>query len=63
MVNFCNLKLYIWYKLIDHIVNNILLEQNLTYVLRASFKILKYVVMLFFFLKKVVALGYNQFCN
>ena len=32
---FYNLKLYIKYKLIDHIVNNIQLTQNLTYVLMA----------------------------
>ena len=31
---FFNLKLCTKYKLIDHIVNNILLIQNLTYVLR-----------------------------
>ena len=33
MASFCSLKLYIKYKLIDYIVNNILLTQNLTYVL------------------------------
>ena len=32
--SFCNLKIYIKYKLIDHIINNILLTQNLTCVLR-----------------------------
>ena len=31
---FFNLKLCIKYKFIDHIVNNILLTQNLTYVLK-----------------------------
>ena len=31
---FCNLKLYIKYKLIDYIVNNIWLTQNLTCILR-----------------------------
>ena len=34
MASFCNLKLYIKYKLIDHILNNIQLTQNLTCVLR-----------------------------
>ena len=34
MASFCNLKLYIKYKLRDHILNNIQLTQNLTYVLR-----------------------------
>ena len=34
--SFCNLKLYIKYKLIDHIINNILLTQNLTCVLRTQ---------------------------
>ena len=35
IISFCNLKLYIKYKLIDHMVNNIWLTQNLTCVLRA----------------------------
>ena len=34
IASFCSLKLYIKYNLIDHIVNNILLSQNLIYVLR-----------------------------
>ena len=33
--SFCSLTLYIKYKLIDHIVNNIQLTQNLTCVFRA----------------------------
>ena len=33
---FCNLKLYIKYKFIDHIVNNIWLMQNFTYVLKSK---------------------------
>ena len=36
MISFGSLKLCKKYKHIDHIVNNIRLTQNLTYVLRAS---------------------------
>ena len=50
IVNFCSLKLCLKYKLIDHIVNNIRLTQNLTYVLRvwicnSTVRFSKYVVM------------------
>ena len=49
--SFCNLKLYIKYKLINHIVNNIRLTQNLTCALRvyricnSMVRFTKYVVM------------------
>ena len=54
--------------LIDHLVDNIRLTQNLTYVLRvyitynSTIRFLKYVIM-FILLIKVIALGYNKFCN
>ena len=56
------------YKHIDHIVNNIQLIQNLTYVLKVkkkcnlTIRFSKYLVM-FILLSKVVTLNYNQFCN
>ena len=68
MTSICNLKLCIKYKLINHIVNNIKLTQNSTYVLRVQWicnpmiKFSKYIVMLMI-LSKVVNLDYNQFCN
>ena len=52
--------------LIDHIVNNILLKQNLACVLRAyrtcnlTVRLSKYVA-IFILLSKVIALSYNQF--
>ena len=52
----------------DHIVNNILLIQNLTYMLKAykiytpTIKFLKYLVILKF-LKEVIDLSYNQVCS
>ena len=65
---FCSLKLCIKYNRIEHIVNNTLLAQNLTCVLRAQrtcnpmIKFSKYVKILTI-LSNVVALGYDEFCN
>jgi len=56
------------YKLIDRIVNNIQLTQNLRCILRmkqtcnSTVRFFKYVV-IFILLSKIVALGYNKFCN
>ena len=61
---FCSLKLCIKYNRIDHIVNNTLLAQNLTCVLRVqrtcnlTVRFSKYVKMLII-LSNVVALGYD----
>ena len=61
---FCSLKLHIKYNHIDHIVNNTLLAQNLTCVLRAqrtcnpTVRFLKYVKMLII-LSNVITLGYD----
>ena len=63
---FCSLKFCIKYNCINHIVNNILLAQNLTCVLRAqrtcnsTIIFSKYVKMLTI-LRNVVALGYDKF--
>ena len=61
---FYSLKLWIKYKLINHIVNNIRLTQNLTCILRTCWtcnlmvRFSKYVVT-FILLSKVVTLSYN----
>ena len=63
-MQFFYLKLYIKYKHVDYIINNIQLIQNLICILKAYstcnpiVKILKYVVMLII-LSKVVTIGYN----
>ena len=68
MASFCNLKLFTKYKFIDHIINNILLTQNLTCVLRAQrtcnsmVRFSTYVVV-FILLSEFVVLSYNQFCS
>ena len=64
MKSFGSLKLCIKYKFLDHIVNNIQLTINLTWVLKvlktcnSMVRFSKYVV-IFILLTKVVILGYN----
>ena len=65
---FYSLKLCIKYNHIDHIVNNTVLAQNLTWVLRTqrtynpTVRFSKYIKMLTI-LSNVIALGDNQFCS
>ena len=60
IISFCNLKLCIKYKLIDHIINNIRLTHNLTCVLRvqktynSTVRFSKYVVMFILFSKPIL---------